>query len=108
MPKDSRSHQDTLDPRTEGLLAHIREDICGELLAINDYAVHTREAELLGLDTMASTMRQILASEKEHLAYHIRLLIENDPDQADMLARVFGAPPLDAAVGEDSGKKAGG
>lgn len=108
MPKDSRSYLDRMDPRMDGLLAHLREDICGELLAINDYTTHTREADLLGLDNVAATMRQILASEKEHLAYHVRLLIENDPEQADMLARVFGAPPIGPSVGEEKGRKTSG
>lgn len=91
MAKETRSALEKPDPRIEGLLARVREDICGELLAINDYSLHAREADLLGMDKMAVVLRQILCGEKEHLAHHIKLLLENDPEQADILAKVLGA-----------------
>lgn len=99
MQRDSRQSPERQDPRVDNLLSHMREDICGELLAINDYYTHAREAELLGLDKAAMLLRQIMASEKEHLAHHIRLLIETDAEQADVLARVFGASPIGPASG---------
>lgn len=105
MQRDSRSFQERQDPRIDPLLAHIREDICSELLAINDYNLHAREADLLGLDSVATVLRQILADEKEHLARHIRTLIETDPEQADVLARVFGAPPIESGKQDDEDER---
>ncbi len=61
-------------------LAMLREDLVGELQAINQYQEHLESIE--GEEALA-TLEHIIADEKEHVAELIKLIQALDPVQAE-------------------------
>lgn len=61
-------------------LAMLREDLVGELQAINQYQEHLESLE--SADALA-TLEHIIADEKEHVAELVKLIRNLDPTQAE-------------------------
>jgi len=61
-------------------LAMLREDLVGELQAINQYQEHL---ESLESEDALATLEHIIADEKEHVAELIKLIQALDPVQAE-------------------------
>ncbi len=67
----------------EGLsmdLEMLREDLIGELQAINQYQEHI---DILGDEEIVTTLEHIIAEEKEHVAELVKLIKELDSVQAE-------------------------
>jgi len=67
-------------------LEMLREDLIGELQAINQY-----ESHIFNLDNeeAVSTLEHIVEEEKEHVAELLRLIQELDPAQAEKLKEIL-------------------
>ena len=61
-------------------LAMLREDLVGELQAINQYQEHL---ESLESEDALATLEHIIADEKEHVAELVKLIQALDPVQAE-------------------------
>lgn len=61
-------------------LAMLREDLVGELQAINQYQEHL---ESLESEDALATLEHIIADEKEHVAELVKLIRNLDPAQAE-------------------------
>ncbi|MCK4387650.1 MAG: rubrerythrin [Dehalococcoidia bacterium] len=61
-------------------LAMLREDLVGELQAINQYQEHL---ESLESEDALATLEHIIADEKEHVAELVKLIRNLDPTQAE-------------------------
>ena len=67
-------------------LEMLREDLIGELQAINQYEDHILNLENEGAVT---TLEHIIEEEKEHVAELLRLIQNLDPAQAEKFKRVL-------------------
>jgi rubrerythrin len=67
-------------------LEMLREDLIGELQAINQYEDHVLNLENEGA---VSTLEHIIEEEKEHVAELLRLIQNLDPVQAEKLKRIL-------------------
>ena len=67
-------------------LEMLREDLMGELQAINQYQEH-----ILSLDNAeaVTTLEHIIEEEKEHVAELLRLIQNLDPAQAEKFKRIL-------------------
>lgn len=67
-------------------LEMLREDLIGELQAINQY-----EGHILSLDNeeAVSALEHIVEEEKEHVAELLRLIENLDPGQAEKFKRIL-------------------
>jgi rubrerythrin len=73
------------EPRNvESDLEMIREDLIGELQAINQYQQHI---ESLENEEAATILEHIIEEEKEHVAELLKVLSVLDPLQAEKLSR---------------------
>lgn len=72
---------DTLDD-----LEMLREDLMGELQAINQYQGHTLAIEN---EEAVATLEHIIEEEKEHVAELLRLIQSLDPVQAEKLKEIL-------------------
>ena len=63
----------------------LREDLVGELQAINQYQEHI---ESLGSEEAAATLEHIIEEEKEHVAELVKLIQSLDPVQANKFREV--------------------
>ncbi len=63
------------------LLELIREDLRGELAAINEYASHMVEAMEAGYNDIARVLHHIMLDEKDHVASLTKILNKYDPEQ---------------------------
>jgi rubrerythrin len=61
-------------------LAMLRDDLVGELQAINQYQEHL---ESLDSEEALATLEHIIADEKEHVAELVKLIQNLDPTQAE-------------------------
>lgn len=68
----------------ENDLEMIREDLIGELQAINQYHQHI---ESLESEEAAVTLEHIIEEEKEHVAELLKLISLLDPVQAEKLSK---------------------
>ena len=68
----------------ENDLEMIREDLIGELQAINQYQQHI---ESLENEEVVTTLEHIIEEEKEHVAELLKILSVLDPIQAEKLNR---------------------
>ena len=68
----------------ENDLEMIREDLIGELQAINQYQQHI---ESLENEEAATILEHIIEEEKEHVAELLKILSVLDPVQAEKLSR---------------------
>jgi rubrerythrin len=66
-------------------LEMLREDLIGELQAINQYEDHILDLENEGAVT---TLEHIIEEEKEHVAELLRLIQNLDPVQAEKLKEI--------------------
>jgi rubrerythrin len=64
----------------EDALVMLREDLVGELQAINQYQEHL---ESLESEEALATLEHIIADEKEHVAELVKLIQALDPVQAE-------------------------
>lgn len=62
------------------ILKNLREDLIGELEAINQYQEHLDEA---GVEEVKQTLSHIIADEKEHIAELIKILRKLDKVQKE-------------------------
>ena len=67
-------------------LAMLREDLIGELQAINQYQEHILSLEN---EEAATTLEHIIEEEKEHIAELLRLIQNLDPAQADKFKEIL-------------------
>jgi rubrerythrin len=67
-------------------LEMLREDLIGELQAINQYEDHVLNLENEGA---VSTLEHIIEEEKEHVAELLRLIQNLDPVQAEKLKKIL-------------------
>lgn len=65
-------------------LEMLREDLVGELQAINQYQEHV---ESLASEQAAITLEHIIADEKEHVAELVKLIGALDPIQAEKFGK---------------------
>lgn len=65
-------------------LEMLREDLIGELQAINQYHQHI---ESLESEEAATTLEHIIEEEKEHVAELLKLISLLDPIQAEKLSK---------------------
>jgi len=68
----------------ENDLEMIREDLIGELQAINQYQQHI---ESLENEEIVATLEHIIEEEKEHVAQLLKILSVLDPVQAEKLSK---------------------
>lgn len=68
----------------ENDLEMIREDLIGELQAINQYQQHI---ESLENEEVVATLERIIEEEKEHVAELLKILSVLDPVQAEKLSK---------------------
>ncbi len=68
----------------ENDLEMIREDLIGELQAINQYQQHI---ESLENEEVVTTLEHIIEEEKEHVAELLKILSVLDPVQAEKLSK---------------------
>jgi len=79
-----------LDDKDDGLqdaendLEMLREDLIGELQAINQYQQHVDSLES---EEAAAVLEHIIAEEKEHVAELLKLISILDPVQAEKLSK---------------------
>jgi len=64
----------------------LREDLIGELQAINQYQEHILDLEN---EQAVNTLEHIVEEEKEHVAELLRLIQNLDPAQAEKLKRIL-------------------
>jgi len=64
----------------------LREDLIGELQAINQYQEHILDLEN---EEAVNTLEHIVEEEKEHVAELLRLIQNLDPSQAEKLKRIL-------------------
>jgi rubrerythrin len=64
----------------------LREDLIGELQAINQYQEHVLDLEN---EEAVNTLEHIIEEEKEHVAELLRLIQNLDPAQAGKLKRIL-------------------
>ena len=64
----------------------LREDLIGELQAINQYQEHILDLEN---EEAVNTLEHIVEEEKEHVAELLRLIQNLDPAQAEKFKRVL-------------------
>jgi len=67
-------------------LEMLREDLIGELQAINQYQEHILDLEN---EEAVNTLEHIIKEEKEHVAELLRLIRNLDPAQAEKLKRIL-------------------
>jgi rubrerythrin len=67
-------------------LEMLREDLIGELQAINQYQEHILSLEN---EEAATTLEHIIEEEKEHVAELLRLIQNLDPTQADKFKEIL-------------------
>jgi len=67
-------------------LEMLREDLVGELQAINQYEGHMLDLEN---EAAVSTLEHIVEEEKEHVAELLRLIQNLDPVQADKFKEIL-------------------
>ena len=67
-------------------LAMLREDLIGELQAINQYQEHILDLEN---DEATTTLEHIVEEEKEHVAELLRLIQNLDPAQAEKFKEIL-------------------
>ncbi len=67
-------------------LEMLREDLIGELQAINQYQEHILSLEN---EEAATTLEHIIEEEKEHVAELLRLIQNLDPAQADKFKEIL-------------------
>ncbi len=67
-------------------LAMLREDLIGELQAINQYQEHILDLEN---EEAATTLEHIVEEEKEHVAELLRLIQNLDPAQAEKFKEIL-------------------
>ena len=67
-------------------LGMLREDLIGELQAINQYQEHILDLEN---EEAMNTLEHIVEEEKEHVAELLRLIQNLDPSQAEKLKRIL-------------------
>ena len=67
-------------------LEMLREDLIGELQAINQYQEHILDLEN---EEAATTLEHIIAEEKEHVAELLGLIQNLDPVQAEKLKKIL-------------------
>ena len=64
----------------------LREDLIGELQAINQYQEHILDLEN---EEAVNTLEHIVEEEKEHVAELLRLIQNLDPAQAEKFKRIL-------------------
>lgn len=64
----------------------LREDLIGELQAINQYQEHILDLEN---EEAVNTLEHIIGEEKEHVAELLRLIRNLDPAQAEKFKRIL-------------------
>ena len=64
----------------------LREDLIGELQAINQYQEHILDLEN---EEAATTLEHIIEEEKEHVAELLRLIRNLDPAQAEKFKKIL-------------------
>jgi rubrerythrin len=64
----------------------LREDLIGELQAINQYQEHILDLED---EEAVNTLEHIVEEEKEHIAELLRLIQKLDPTQAEKFKRIL-------------------
>jgi len=64
----------------------LREDLIGELQAINQYREHILDLEN---EEAVNTLEHIIEEEKEHVAELLRLIRNLDPAQAEKFKRIL-------------------
>jgi rubrerythrin len=64
----------------------LREDLIGELQAINQYQEHILDLEN---EEAATTLEHIIEEEKEHVAELLRLIQNLDPAQAEKFKKIL-------------------
>jgi len=64
----------------------LREDLIGELQAINQYQEHVLDLEN---EEAVNTLEHIIEEEKEHVAELLRLIQNLDPAQAEKFKRIL-------------------
>ena len=64
----------------------LREDLIGELQAINQYQEHILDLEN---EEAVNTLEHIIEEEKEHVAELLRLIQNLDPAQAEKFKRIL-------------------
>jgi len=64
----------------------LREDLIGELQAINQYQEHVLDLEN---EEAVNTLEHIIEEEKEHVAELLRLIQNLDPVQAEKFKRIL-------------------
>ena len=64
----------------------LREDLIGELQAINQYQEHILDLEN---EEAVNTLEHIVEEEKEHVAELLRLIQKLDPAQAEKFKRIL-------------------
>jgi rubrerythrin len=67
-------------------LEMLREDLIGELQAINQYEGHMLDLEN---ESAVTTLEHIVEEEKEHVAELLRLIQNLDPVQADKFKEIL-------------------
>jgi rubrerythrin len=67
-------------------LEMLREDLIGELQAINQYQEHILSLEN---EEAATTLEHIIEEEKEHVAELLRLIQNLDPTQAEKFKEIL-------------------
>jgi rubrerythrin len=67
-------------------LGMLRDDLIGELQAINQYQEHILDLEN---EEAVNTLEHIIEEEKEHVAELLRLIQNLDPVQAEKLKKVL-------------------
>ena len=77
-------HKDDESQDIETDLEMIREDLIGELQAINQYHQHI---ESLESEEAITTLEHIVEEEKEHVAELLKLISLLDPVQAEKLSK---------------------
>ena len=78
MSEEQLAIQDDLDM--------LREDLIGELQAINQYQEHILDLEN---EEAVNTLEHIIEEEKEHVAELLRLIKNLDPAQAEKFKRIL-------------------
>ena len=78
MSEEQLAIQDDLDM--------LREDLIGELQAINQYQEHILDLEN---EEAVNTLEHIIEEEKEHVAELLRLIQNLDPAQAEKFKRIL-------------------
>jgi len=71
---------------TQDDLMMLREDLMGELQAINQYESHIFNLES---EEAVNTLEHIIEEEKEHVAELLRLIQNLDPAQAEKLKEIL-------------------